>query len=411
MYHYEDQTVTQMAYGDIFALCHEEEGFPDKAYVEQLDTVSLFTDGILTQIRRLGYTGGSDDTAQAVSYVDNLCQEAGVSLSRQTIKNWFTKGKADSSANGRNNIYQLCFALKMDAVQTAEFFLKCYLERPFNFKQLNEAIYFYCLNTGRTFSKAQELLAEVQGTPVMENPLAEDVTEQIGRDILLIQDDPALLRYLQENRAGFAQQNKTATQTVRQLLDACTKDANQARQSYLFYEEQGEVKTIDDLLSVIYGYSARATRQVKTPGADGKEISVSQHIYSESIAASSFPELIRRNFPQRQQFENIDKGKASYDVIRKALIMLQFYHFYAGAKNQKADISNLMDEFVTETNQILQECGYVQLYWRNPFDWMIAYCADAPDPLEELRHLIWEFYLQKFDRDDPLENDTQGSAR
>ena len=45
------------------------------------------------------------------------------------------------------------------------------------------------------------------------------------------------------------------------------------------------------------------------------------------------------------------------------------------------------------------------------FDWMIGYCADAPDPLEELRHLIWEFYLQKFDCDNFSENDTQGCAR
>ena len=411
MYHYDDQTVTQMAYGDIFALCHEEEGFPDRAYIEHLNETSLFTEGILDRIHRLGYMGADDDTVQMVSFVGKLCQDAGVSLSRQTIKNWFVKGKADSSANGRNNIYQLCFALKMDAVQTAEFFLKCYLERPFNFKQLNEAIYFYCLNTGRNFSKARVLLAEAECAPAVENPMAEDVTEQIGRDILLIQDDPTLLRYLQDNQAGFAQQNKTATKMVQQLLEACMKDANQSVQSYLFYEEQGEVKTVDDLLSVIYGYSARATRQIKRRNADGKEVSITENIYSESIAASAFPELIRRNFPQRQQFENIDKGKASYDVIRKALIILQFYHFYAEAKNQGADISNLMDEFVTETDQVLEECGYVQLYWRNPFDWIIGYCADAPDPLEELQHLIWEFYLQKFDAEDFHEKGPENSAK
>ena len=400
MYHYEDQTATQMAYGDIFSLCHEEDGFPDRTYIEHLNVVSLFTDGILKRIRELGYTGDDGDTTQMASFVMQLCQEAGVSLSPQTIKNWLGKGRADSSANGRNNIYQLCFALKMDASQAAEFFLKCYLERPFNFKQLNEAVYFYCLNTGRDLTEANELIKKAEQQPLTENPFAEDVTEQIGRDILSIQDDQELLRYFKENRAGFSQQNKTAAEMVRQLIDACMKDANQAVQTYLFYEEQGEVKTVDDLLSVIYGYSARATRQVRKHDAEGKEIVSTEKIYKESIAASSFPELIRRNFPQRQQFENIDKKKASYDVIRKALIILQFYHFYASAKNQKADISNLMDEFVTETDQVLNECGYVQLYWRNPFDWMIGYCADAPDPLEELRHLIWEFYLQDLGPDE-----------
>lgn len=411
MYHYEDQAATKLACGDIFALCHEQEGFPDRAYIEHLNEVSLFTDGVLTQIRKLGYAGADGDTDQTTSFVNALCQEAGVKLSRQTVKNWLVKGKADSSANGRNNIYQLCFALKMDARQTAEFFLKCYLERPFNFKQLNEAIYFYCLNTGKDFAKAQELIAEVENSPEIENPFAEDLTEQIGRDILTIRDDRALVRYLQENQGGFALQNKTATEAIRKLIEACKKDATQACQTYLFHEEHGETTTIDDLLSVIYGYSARATRQTVQKDETGKEVTVSQNVYGESIAVSSFPDLIRRNFPQRQQFENIDKGKASYDVIRKALIMLQFYHFFADAKNKKADISNLFDEFTTEMDEVLAECGYVQLYWRNPYDWMIGYCADASDPLEELRNLIWEFYLKKFDPDEARAESDNGAFR
>ena len=46
-----------------------------------------------------------------------------------------------------------------------------------------------------------------------------------------------------------------------------------------------------------------------------------------------------------------------------------------------------------ELQTVLAECGYVQLYWRNPFDWMIGYCAMSLNPLDTLRDLIEEYYL------------------
>ena len=59
----------------------------------------------------------------------------------------------------------------------------------------------------------------------------------------------------------------------------------------------------------------------------------------------------------------------------------------------------LFDEFVDETNELLARCGYVQLYWRNPYDWMFGYCANAidsdEDPLDQFRMLIEELYLNK----------------
>lgn len=44
-------------------------------------------------------------------------------------------------------------------------------------------------------------------------------------------------------------------------------------------------------------------------------------------------------------------------------------------------------------NSLLNECGYVRLYWKNPYDWMIGHCAASEKPLERLRELIDEFYL------------------
>lgn len=397
MFRFENHAATELAYGDIFGFSHEQDAFPGRGYFKQLDEVTLFADGILARIQECGFSAPKNDTNQAVAYVYDLCKKAGTSLSRQTIKNWLTKGSAASSAKGRDNVYQLCFALKMDVLQTAEFFLKCYLERPFDYKQLNEAVYFYCFNTGKDFKRAQELISEVQNSPKYENPFVEDVTGQIGKGISEISDDCKLVRYLVENRSGFVQKNKTATETIRQLIEDCIKIAQQENDAYWNEKEHSKITSIDSLLKVIYGYSARERKSIIQKDANGRESTKSKPTYAKSIANSDFPKLVRQNFPQRQQFENIKKGKASYDVIRKALIILKFYQFFAGEKNEGNDISNRFDDFKTEMDMTLLECGYIQLYWRNPFDWIIGYCVDASDPLDQLRDLIEEFYLSKFD--------------
>ena len=134
------------------------------------------------------------------------------------------------------------------------------------------------------------------------------------------------------------------------------------------------------------------SREIQKKKNNGKP--VTESVYKKSISKSNFPELIKRNWPQREQFAQIlEKKTASYDVIRRALIMLTFYDFTANATVNHALEYGIFDEFVDEMNTVLSDCGYVQLYWRNPFDWMIGYCAISSNPLGTLRDLIEEYYL------------------
>jgi hypothetical protein len=310
-----------------------------------------------------------------------LCVEAGVTLSRQTISNWISKGTPSSGDSGRENVYKLCFALKMHAVQTAEFFLKGYLERPFNYKNLHEAVFFFCMNNGFTYGDAERIINIAEEMPVTENPDAQSVTQEIGAALQTFCTEEELLGYLQDNRSGFTTQNKTATERIEHLLKKCYDLAGQL--------EQKNVSNVDELLDVIYGYNARATFGQKN--AEGKSISVP--VYKRSISDSDFPPLIKRNFPQRQQFEHILKHKSSYDAIRKALIMLRFYYFFATLQCKKLPITDRHDEFVAAMDMELEQCGYMQLYWRNPYDWMFGYLSCAEDPLGEFKGLIQTYYL------------------
>ena len=266
-----------------------------------------------------------------------------------------------------------------------EFFLKAYLERPFNYKNIHEAVYFFCMNNGLSYADAQRMIEKIESAPEVENDDAEQVTEQIGYDISLINAEDDLVKYLINNRSGFTVQSQTATNKIKELIEEC-KDL--AKKEYkLFHNGDISVENVDELLTVITGYYAR-------------EMVNGEKLYKQSISKSKLPELIRKNFPQREQFKQIEDGKASFDTIRKALIILKFYSFFADALIHRAeDLENgLFYEFVDETNELLAECGYVQLYWRNPYDWLFGYCAyGATNPLDEFKNIIDIFYLDDED--------------
>lgn len=385
-------SATEYAYGKIFEFDFDNCELPGKEYINSLNEITLFVDAVKKRVASIGYDGSADDISAIAKFILGLCKSEEINISRQNINNWLISGMPANTASGRENVYKLCFALKMNAKETSEFFLKAYLERPFNYKNINEAVYFFCMNNGKSYSEAIRIIGIIESLPVIENPNADDITEQIGRQLQKITTEEAFIKYISDNRSGFSDQNKTATEKIKVLKKACMKLAEEQLQITDPSDKNNKhiVHTWDELLCVIYGYSARATEGYENK--NGKNFP--KPVYKKSISKSNFPSLVRTNFPQHEQLTLIDKGKASYDVIRKTLIMLNFYHFYAqlfvkGIENS-ADLS---DEFADEINALLSECGYVQLYWRNPYDWVIGYCAYSPHPLSELQGLIEEYYL------------------
>ena len=232
-------------------------------------------------------------------------------------------------------------------------------------------------------------MAKIEMIPYVKNSDAEDNTEQIGDDISSKTTEEDFIKYIIDNRSKFDSKNynKTATKKINELVEDCKKCAKKLEsKSTKQKEEDIKIENIDELLTVITGYYARETKNGK-------------NLYKKSISQSKLPKKIRENFPQREQFKQIEAGKASFDTIRKALIMLKFYSFFASAvlERDKQASQGLFDEFVTESNAVLAECGYVQLYWQNPYDWIFGYCACADNPLDEFLDIIDVFYLDDLD--------------
>lgn len=392
---------TQIVENKFYGYKFEEEDLPEKEYMEEISYTSTFREYVIKHARRVGYNDDMNDNKKVAKFLYELCKRENIDISRQTLNNWLESG----SANGRKNVYLLCFALKMDIDQVQEFFLKAYLERPFNYKSINEAVYFFCFNNRYSYADAIQLISQVECLPKLENEYADDNTEEIGEKIRLITTKDEFIKYIYENQSGFAVQNKRAIAMINELLESCyliaPKEYDMRHPNYNKKEKKKDdknenhikVNSIDKLLSVIYGYYARASEKI------GEASDERTPVYEISISKSDFPERIKRNWPQAQQISNIRKGKAKYEVIRKAIIMLAFYDFAANAivKDKECIEYGIFDELIDEVNRILVDCGYPQLYWRNPYDWMIAYCASSNDPLETLRSLIAEYYLNDID--------------
>lgn len=117
---------------------------------------------------------------------------------------------------------------------------------------------------------------------------------------------------------------------------------------------------------------------------------------------SDFPELISSNFISKENLSRIlNHEKLSYDSMRKCLMILEFFNYFANLKlemeNKGEDFCCFEENFeifLDEMGHMLDQCGYPPLYPRNPFDWLIMHCANTADEtLKEFRNAIQAYYL------------------
>lgn len=397
-------SATEIAY---FNMDSDEE-FGEN-YIETLDNVTVFQDEIKKNLKCAGFLGDMNNTEEIVDFICVCCEKEllddfdnpndksrSVKLNKKTLTRWFVNNNIpEINTVSREIMFKLCFALKMNEEATKSFLNKGCLERSFNFKNIKEAVYYFCLKNGINFETAKKIISKVEKSNMVQNPDADNETIAIAQQIKKIQNEKELIDYLICNKCGFINSNSTAYNLINnELLPECMSLATKelkflnAQTSQQYKTE--EIDNIDKLLSVIYGYDARATVD-------------KEKVYKHSISdktSSKFPKLIKENFPQREQFKNISKCQASDSVVKKALIMLSFYEFFTKAylDNNESMNSDLCDEFIDEMNATLELCGYVQLYFRNPYDWMIGHCAkyacDGGNPVYRLRDLIDSFYLR-----------------
>lgn len=116
--------------------------------VIELNERKVFLEGVAN------YLGNVDvnDTEAMFAEVQERYANKGIEL-KKAVKGWFRKPDVSPSTDQayRRNLYDFCYALDMDYQTTAEFFLKSFLTIPFNYKDKDDAVYFYCMKMGRDY--------------------------------------------------------------------------------------------------------------------------------------------------------------------------------------------------------------------------------------------------------------------
>ena len=376
----------------------EHQILTDK-YMEFLRHATPFTDGINKRLAELDV----DENASIKEKIDFIlcqCEKLGIlndssatKLNAPTLKNWLTS----APPTDRKKVFLLCFALEMNLYQCKEFFFKSFLSRPFNFKDNTEAIYFHCFAYNKPYRKAVELLSRLENMPKYD-AIDNIDTISVGEEIAQITDENELLEYIANNQFDKTKQHIAVRERINKLLKLDMLLATEESE-HDNTEPNKPINSCGKLLNQIYNFHSDAAQLGR-------------------FSKSKLPPLIAKNMPTRQNMVKVLNGETDNDdLYRKALELLFFYQYYTSEKcnqikcgidlcsidllNQDRDKKDELHyyQFKNLLDKTLNDCGYLQLYVRHPFDWVILFCARHNNPLEAWRDIIDDYYLSMADEE------------
>lgn len=390
-----DGNETRRVLNELLNYDYENQDIPGKEHFEALRAASPFTDKLKERAEELGFSGNTSDTKALRDYLFQLLKEEPGVVSKENkkkwednLRNWFTPKKGSPSPvmpSDREDVYRLCFALKMHGDKAAEFFAKGYLEQPYNFKDLKETVHFYCLNNNLHYEDSIALYKKAKALPIENGASAETDTLTIGHTICDFHDEESFLDYIRQNRQSFEMHSTRIDQEISRLKKDCMELAQEEKPNpSLLQEESIEIINLEKLISKIYDWDNLRLTSQPVDEYDVKNAPVLIH-----------SSLITNHMQPRE----IEEGKKSRSLKKKKrglLVLLTFYHYFAARRvNNRETEEGSFKEFLNLANETLQRCGYGMLYVRNPYDWMFLYCAKHKEPLDAFRDLICEFYFNK----------------
>lgn len=342
--------------------------------IEELRDNNIFLEGVSS------YLGIEvDDTNAIVFEMKTRYNDKGMEFTK-TIRQWLQgKKKPSQSQAKRHNCYDFCIALGMNINETFEFMFKHFQIMPFYYKNRIDAIYYYCILHNKNYETIVKMRDIANTFPATNDETIH--TEYMGRKISEIDNDDEFLNYLKHYCYDDEHQFATARRIILELLDKC--------------KELADVNVDSQLLMSMTGYN----NQIGRPEVGGRA--------DKGISKSLFPPEFTTSFPDDNVLCKIRNGKKiSDEALRKLLILLSFYYYYKsrdkaiGRAKIDADlIKESRAEFCAECDGKLAECGYVQLYPRNLYDWHILCCANSEYPIEALKSLIKQQYANVLDKE------------
>lgn len=431
--HYDTLSQTLENYIDTF-----DEEFSDAAE-EDLEQFVLnfisdpahyinFGTGLSFFLQRHGYTGDLENTSEKIKYLSQALEKQGLSLEPKTLSNWFTnKVRPMYKENQREAIYKICFALELSHTETKNFFNHIYFDRPFNFRYPREFVYYFCLKNHLNYQEAVGIIDAIKTHSEVTSPAwdATILTSHIQRNLQCLTTPEAIIDYVVNHPNNFSKYNVSVVNRIDQLLgELLGSDQDKARiqtyrKTYTFPADpefdsitvreaylsevalpdtgvalkadsifaHRDVTSIDFLLSTIYQLDLKKSSAQKVR---------QQFESSHPLFVRQITDMLLLNFPDKKGFSNIlastKERKASYDAMRKALILLHFYKFWTEDFLENGEYTYVYDDYIDCINAELIALGLGQLYVVNPYDRLFMICATTEEPLTLFREIIAQLF-------------------
>lgn len=395
--------------------------FCEEDFVSELKNVigefRSFAEALDSFICQHGYDGDLEDVEAKVRFVFDKHTQSGVPAPRN-LKKWYTERKRIK----RNSKvpFQFCFAFGLNVEETNDFLHKVCLERGIDCHLAEECVYYYAFKNGLTYSEAADIVKRLNPVKPKKIEVTELVyTELIEEKIDGLETVDELVDYLNENESKFAYNNVTACETIQMLWNEIAGSKmekgiarKEREQGYILFNKEVDAQRI---------YEAKTGRKERKRDRDSiweiylQILGLSGNYVADCYKNRSLKSVLKDNdlvhplaedaFPDRDGLNKVIHGvHVSYERIRKLMILLTFYKFYASRMiDQGGEMYGESpedgDRCISYINSNLTMANYMSLYPGNPYDFLILMAIRSEQPLNIFREYMRELYFSKIDID------------
>lgn len=371
----------------------------DKTYMQKLTETAVSFQGFGAALDEFlavhGYQGKLTATGEKAAFLKSRFEKERVLPVPCNMETWFARYKTVE----RSAAFAVCFAFDLSVEETDAFFRNVCHARGFDFYDMREAVYYYCITKGHSWQKAQELIARAlpeQDEGQEKASAAEKEVLFAGslvRELNRFHNENELLSYLQQNRSYFCRNHDMACLLIYATWEKIAGENGLAAQERELLQHKAAGRTLATTKKIYW--QLLGMDEQKNLLFEGKEAhclkpALEQNQLLQCIAEEDFPTLI--------ELEEMLNGSYKTDEkVRGVLILLVFYKFWISAALQKKTDSNRSADgdavrCVDTLNRYLLDAGYPTLYYGNPFDWLFLFAAGEECPLETFRGFLQKMF-------------------
>lgn len=409
-------------------LSPDDDGY-EESLIEIASMFRGFDEAFTAFIIEHEYAGDSSDVFAKALFLREKFKLANVKPPRD-FKDWFVPDRKIA----RKTAFQICFAFGLGVVETNDFFRCVQFERGFDCHTISEAVYYFCIKNGLSYSEAEEIIERIPVSKKVKTIANREVvyTGAIIEYIDSLDDKEKLIQYITANIEYFQYNNVTAIKYVQELWAEISKEDGLAIKEGLIIDrvnrfvdkqKKGATDTRSEEL-IVREVKEQEERVRPYDYVIASSAASTWTIFSQIIGLSNYLEndyaskydrsltsvltanaLLPLNasycFPSQHSIDQLLRGElANNELIRKMLILLVFYSYWAKIiiKNNDGFYTarhHDSERCLVTINKRLLDAGYPEMYSGNPYDWIFMWSLNDEHPLEAFRTYMGEVFAVK----------------